>query len=79
MKLTHDQLHYYIESAWATYHHVNEDPRAKYRFGQALWTELPNEVTDHLHGTTKDFYYWSDDRATEIISIAYLEFIEQGE
>lgn len=69
------ELHKYINEAWATYYSVNKDPRAKYRFGQALWNQIPTGVSHHIYMTDKDFFNWSDERVAEILEIAYTEFV----
>ena len=76
MKISEDCLNGLIELAWKVYRDVNQDPRAKYRFGQALWNVLPDSVTKHIWNTDKDFFYWSDERVAEILEIVYSEFVE---
>lgn len=76
MKLDHVQIHNYIHEAWYNHTKVNQDPRAKYRFGQALWNVLPDKVTNPIYMTEKDFFHWSDERVEEILQIVYSEFVE---
>ena len=75
MKLSKTNLENFIQLAWNEYFRANKDPKAKYRFGQALWNTLPKSVTEHIHATDKDFYYWPDERVAEILEIAYSEFV----
>ena len=76
MKLNHMETHNYINKAWGIHTSVNTDPRAKYRFGQALWNVLPDKVTNTIYMTEKDFFHWSDERVEEILQIVYSEFVE---
>lgn len=59
MKLSQTELNNYINIA---IQQVTVNPY--YRFGQALWNILPNEVTKDLHGKKDfDFFYWTDNNA----------------
>lgn len=75
MKLNQVQLNKYIDEAWYNHAKVNQDPRAKYRFGQALWNVLPDKVTNPIYMTEKDFFHWSDERVEEILQIVYSECV----
>lgn len=75
MKISEDCLNELIQLAWKVHREVNQDPRAKYRFGQSLWNVLPDVVTGGIAQTDKDFFYWSDGRVAEILEIAYSEFV----
>ncbi|ADM79969.1 hypothetical protein phiAS5_ORF0126 [Aeromonas phage phiAS5] len=43
----------------------------QYRFGQALFNNLPTELADSIRGTDKDFFYWDNKRQQEIIQYCY--------
>lgn len=75
MKISEAKLNTYINEAWYNHAKVNTDPRAKYRFGQALWNVLPVAVTNRIYMSEKDFFHWSDERVAEILEIAYTEFV----
>lgn len=46
-----------------------------YRFGQALWNSLPNELIEYGMGTEKDFFYWEDRPA--VLRAFYTNFVEE--
>ena len=45
-----------------------------YRFGQALWNLLPDETTKNALGTTRDFFYWTDN--AKVIETFYEYFVD---
>lgn len=42
------------------------DPRSPLRYGQALFYVLSDEFTDNFYQTENDFFYWSNDRISDI-------------
>lgn len=76
MKLSQAKINSLINEAWHVHTKVNQDPRAKYRFGQALWNLLPCQVSGELYMTNKDFFYWPDERVAEILEIVYNDLVE---
>lgn len=70
MKLSQTELNNYIVIASQQ---VAVNPY--YRFGQALWNVLPNEVTQNLHGKKElDFFYWTDEnKVMEVVEQYILE------
>ena len=46
-----------------------------YRFGQSLWNLLPDETTKNVLGTTRDFFYWTDN--TKVIETFYEYFVDK--
>ena len=56
MKLTHKEAALYIKQATKDV----ANSAGTLRFGQALWNALPEDVTNHIHGTDNDFFYWTD-------------------
>lgn len=68
MKLSQTELDNYINIATQQ---VAANPY--YRFGQALWNILPNEVTKDLHGKKElDFFYWTDDNAVMEVVVEHI-------
>ena len=45
-----------------------------YRFGQALWNLIPNEVSEPFWTTDKDFFYWKDN--AKVIETFYEFFVD---
>ena len=45
-----------------------------YRFGQALWNLLPDETAKNVLGTTRDFFYWTDN--AKVIETFYAHFVD---
>jgi hypothetical protein len=59
----------YSQQAWQK---VKEsDKRSPLRYGQALYLVLPDEFFEHTYQTDKDFFYFSDERTSEIDQICY--------
>ena len=56
------------------YEHVHLNQLAKYRFGQALWNILPDELMLHFHGTEHDFFYWVDEN--KVLSVFLDNYVE---
>jgi len=62
-KLTQQEAQDLIQKAW---HMVAEHHLVGYRFGQALWNIIPNDIYQKYSCTDKDFFYWQDsDKVTE--------------
>ncbi|QAX99612.1 hypothetical protein AsFcp4_158 [Aeromonas phage AsFcp_4] len=52
------------------------ETKNEYRFGQAVFNNLPKEIADQIRGTDKDFFYWDNNRQREIIDYCYDELTE---
>jgi hypothetical protein len=74
-KLTRNSMDKYVEDAWKIHTEINVDPRIKYRFSQCLYDVLPEDTLELIDGTSKDFYYFSDDRVDEVMHILYTELV----
>lgn len=76
MKLTKQQAEELISEAQKL---TAKNPSLRY--GQALFNPLPGGVGDHLIGTDKDFFYWSNKEIDKILEVFYAECVEneQGE
>lgn len=46
-----------------------------YRFGQALWNNLPLDITKAHWATEHDFFYWKD--TDRILETFYEHFVEK--
>lgn len=57
-----------------SYEHVRLNRPAKYRFGQALWNILPDELTLHFNGTEHDFFYWTNEN--KVLSVFLANYVE---
>lgn len=68
-KLTHMQAAKLIQQA------SQESTENKhYRFGQALWNLLPEEVSKPFYMTDKDFFLWSDN--AKVMEVLYENFVD---
>lgn len=54
--------------------HVRIHWADKYRFGQALWNILPDELALHFNGTEHDFFYWTNEN--KVISVFLDNYVE---
>lgn len=70
-KLTQQEANDLVVEAWRL---VKEYESAKYRFGQALYNLLPEELYKHYHMTAYDFFYWSN--SDQVLESFYKYFVE---
>ena len=64
MKLTTEQMGSIVSKSMAE---MNSD----YRFGQAVFNNLPSVIADQIRATEHDFFYWKNTRKQDIINICY--------
>ena len=81
MKLTQTEMLNLITKARSIQAEVNTDPRAMYRFGQAIFNLLPKEIAyDIYEGNVEDFFYLSDSPENEakILEILFTNYVEEA-
>lgn len=54
--------------------HVHLNQSAKYRFGQALWNILPDDLASYFRSTKYDFFYWTNEN--KILSVFLDNYVE---
>ena len=57
--------------------HVRIHWAAKYRFGQALWNILPDELASYFRSTEHDFFYLTNEN--KVLSVFLDNYVEQKE